>query len=105
VLLRLINKWDRYGESTDLFQRECLANITMHTVRKFFTLAKFYMDPANARSLTVMQEWLLNGDGSRFARGHLEFQELRELHDSDRASVLLTYSKSPHTYVYLFCNC
>lgn len=81
---------------------DCLNQITPNITNKFYTMARFFLQPQNSGSLKVLEEWLEKGDGSRFNRGNIEMSEFKELEDRHRVELLRLYSKTPMTYVLFF---
>lgn len=77
-------------------------NLTPAVVRKFYTLARFFLKEENEECKKALDKWLREGDGSRFSRGHLELAEFRELKSNDRLKIIAMYSKSPISYVIIF---
>jgi hypothetical protein len=100
ILLSLIKGWEFYKDDKEKFLRDTLVpNFSKGVLNKFYTLAKFLIDPMHRPSLGVLTNWYLSGDGSRFLRGHLDSSEWKELREEERVKVLTHYSTHYLTYV------
>jgi hypothetical protein len=93
--LNLIENWDKYPNDTtryELWREHNLVVKSINIAKKYFTLANHLR--TQLQCLVVLKTWLLQGDGSRMKRGHLDCAEFKELTDCDAAKVLESYSQT-----------
>jgi hypothetical protein len=99
VLMTLINHWPQFENNHQAFLASSLVTgLSLASVRKFYTMAKFFLEPEKEISLKILQTWLEKHKASRFSRGHLEASEFRDLPEKYRVIVLTKYMSHKMKY-------
>jgi hypothetical protein len=92
ILLRLVREWEHYSpQKYELFQQENLAAKLVTVAKNFFTVGHHLQN--DEELVALLTDWLRTGDGSCFAKTHIEMSGLHKLEPADLLAIIQAYAQ------------